>query len=80
MQSNNGEWFYKCELENVDLELNILEFLVLLLLLSKGNKLLKYESVFICTKYITLSITIIIVFGPIINVGIFFFHFNYINI
>ena len=71
IQSNNGEWFYQCELENFDLALNIFEFIVFALLLSKGNKLLKYENIFICTKYITLSIAIVIVFGPIINVRFF---------
>ena len=74
IQSNKGEWFYQCELENFDLALNIFEFLVLALFLSKGNKLLKYEGIFICTKYITISIAIVIVFGPIINVRIFFFY------
>jgi len=72
IQSNKGEWFYKCELETFDLILNILEFLVFALLLSKGKKLLNYEGIFICTKYITLSIAIVIIFGPIINI----FSFN----
>jgi len=72
IQSNKGEWFYQCELEDFDLALNILEFLIFALLLSKGNKLLKYEGIFICTKYITISIAIVIVFGPIINI----FSFN----
>jgi len=68
VQNEKGEWFYKCALEDYDLIYNLVEFFVFLILLIKGEKLIKYEGVFKCTKYITISMMIGIVIGPLINV------------
>ncbi|OUM56276.1 hypothetical protein PIROE2DRAFT_19184 [Piromyces sp. E2] len=52
IQSKNGQWFYKCSLENLDIAYNALEIMILVMILIKG-------------KYV---IMIAIALGPLINI------------
>ncbi|OUM60243.1 hypothetical protein PIROE2DRAFT_14061, partial [Piromyces sp. E2] len=67
LQNKNGEWSYECSLENIDVLFNLMEFIILLLILIKGNQLLNFENVFRCTRYITYSSIVGIITGPTIN-------------
>ncbi|KAG4085267.1 hypothetical protein H8356DRAFT_1298496 [Neocallimastix lanati (nom. inval.)] len=68
IQSNNGNWIYKCDLENVDFFFNCIDFLFLIIMLINGKKILKYQYIFKCTKYIIYSLYIGVAFGPLINI------------
>jgi len=70
LQNLNNKWSYKCKLEKQDIILNSIEAIVLLLILIRGNRLLKYNNIFRCTKYITYASFVGIIIGPIINVTI----------
>jgi len=80
IQSRNGEWMYKCNNNNIDIIYHFLEFIVLLITLKKGLKILKYECVYKCTKFITYSSIIGIALGPLVNVIIFYMLILYIYI
>jgi len=68
IQSENGKWFYKCNLEKPNLIYNILEVLIIVVILLKGKYVLSMNCVFEVTKYITYSSIIAIVLGPLIPV------------
>ncbi|ORX43920.1 hypothetical protein BCR36DRAFT_399767 [Piromyces finnis] len=68
VQGSNGHWFYKCELENYDLFINLAEIIIMGVILIEGSKLNYYENIFKCTRYVTASIIICILLGPLINV------------
>jgi len=68
VKNNNGDWIYKCNLEEMNFFINCFHLIVMILLLINGRKLLKYQGVFKCTKYIIYSLYIGIAFGPIVNV------------
>jgi len=71
-QNNNkeGSWYYQCELENIDLIYDISEFLIIFYILVKGNHLSNYNNIFKLPKYITNSLKITILIGPLLNVNI----------
>lgn len=68
IQSKDGQWFYKCDLENNDIIYYLLEFIILVFVLLKGIKILNYECIFKCTKYIAYAAIVDIAIGPIVNV------------
>ncbi|OUM59930.1 hypothetical protein PIROE2DRAFT_63457 [Piromyces sp. E2] len=67
IQSDNGEWYYKCNLETFDIIYSSLELFILIIIMIKGRTVLLYEGVFKCTKYIVYSSSVGIVFGPLAN-------------
>ena len=69
-QSDNGKWYYKCDLETSDIIYDSVELLFLILIILKGKIIHSYECIFKCTKYITYSSIIGIVLGPLVNVKI----------
>lgn len=69
IQSSNGNWFYKCELENYDLILNSLYLIFLIIILIIGKCVMKYDYIFKSIHYIIYSLYILISIGPIINVN-----------
>ncbi|KAL6599435.1 hypothetical protein U3516DRAFT_494694, partial [Neocallimastix sp. 'constans'] len=73
VKNNNGDWIYKCNLEEMNFFINCFHLIVMILLLINGRKLLKYQGVFKCTKYIIYSLYIGIAFGPIVNITSFLF-------
>ncbi|OUM70113.1 hypothetical protein PIROE2DRAFT_1794, partial [Piromyces sp. E2] len=68
IQSDNGQWFYQCDLVDNDIIYYLLELILLIFILIKGIKILNYECVFKCTKYIIYSVIVDIALGPIVNV------------
>jgi len=68
VQSSNGNWYYKCELEDYNLFLNLGEVCIMIMIIVKGIILNYYENIFKCTKYITYAIIVGILLGPLINV------------
>ena len=67
-QNDNGEWYYKCDLETPDIIYDSIELLLYIIIILKGKTVLSYECIFKCTKYITYSSIIGIVLGPLVNV------------
>ncbi|OUM62446.1 hypothetical protein PIROE2DRAFT_11296 [Piromyces sp. E2] len=63
----NGFFKYNCELENFDLIFCLLDFVSYIIIFIKANRLLKYNYVFRCIKYILHAAIIGIIFGPTIN-------------
>jgi len=80
VQSNNGQWYYKCNLETADTIYSSIELLILILIMIKGKTVLLYEGVFKCNKYIVYSSSVGIVFGPLANVNIIYLFILYIYI
>jgi len=70
IQNTNGEWSYKCDLENVNIFFDIIGLIMLVIILIKGKQMNHYECIFSCIKYITYSCFVGIVLGPIVNVNI----------
>ncbi|ORX59219.1 hypothetical protein BCR36DRAFT_276147 [Piromyces finnis] len=68
IQGKNGQWFYKCSLETSDMAYNSLELMILIFTLIKGKYVVRCNCVYKCTRYITYSTIIGIVFGPTVNV------------
>eukprot|EP00833_Pecoramyces_ruminatium_P004015 jgi/Orpsp1_1/1178047/evm.model.c7180000063848.1 len=66
---NRNGFVFKCKLEDYDLYLCIIEFFIFLIILVKGKNIINYECIFHCTKYITISAMIGIVFGPLMTVS-----------
>lgn len=69
VQGSNDQWFYKCDLENIDFILNSVYLMIHIQLLLKGLKTSKYDYIFRCTRYITYSMYFSIFLGPSINVS-----------
>ena len=67
-QSENGEWFYKCNIDTPNLIYNSIELVIIMIILLKGKCVLLMDCVFEVTKYITYSSILAIVFGPLIPV------------
>ncbi|ORX81129.1 hypothetical protein BCR32DRAFT_293444 [Anaeromyces robustus] len=68
VQNHDGIWSFKCILEEHDLFLNSIDFIVLIVITFKGNRTLQHECVFNYTKYITYSSMAGLLLGPIINI------------
>jgi len=68
IKNKNNEWSYKCNLSNMDFAYNSLELIYFIVIAIKGNHLLEYENIFKITKYITYSLWIGIILGPLVNV------------
>jgi len=68
-QNNKGEWYYKCKLETLDLICSLIEFVILLIIFIRSQKLLNYNQVFKYTIYISIAVKIEIFLGPILNVS-----------
>jgi len=68
IQSYNGMWYYKCNLDNINLVYSTLEILMLILIIGKGKSVVMYECVFKITKFIVYSSILMIVLGPTVNV------------
>jgi len=68
IQSDNGEWHFKCKLDNTNLIYNLLEELFIVFILVKGKSIFKYNYIFKNTRYITYSNIVQVIFGPLINV------------
>ncbi|ORX47898.1 hypothetical protein BCR36DRAFT_405219 [Piromyces finnis] len=66
-QEHNGSWRYKCDLNKMELILNLTEFLLLFFLITKIKKIWNSTYVFKCTKYISYCILIWIMLGPLFN-------------
>lgn len=67
-QNKDGKWTYKCGLESHNIIHYFIDFILLLIVLIKGRKIVKYNCIFTCTKYITYSSFIALALGPLINV------------
>ena len=70
IQNINGEWSYKCPLEDFDLSLNSIEFIFFIIILLKGRHIYNYCFIFQCTHQITYSSGVAVIMGPLINVTI----------
>jgi len=68
LQEKNGQWVYKCNLERHDIVFHSLYFLILIMIIIKGNHVLQYECIFKSTKFITNSSYMFFALGPLINV------------
>ncbi|ORX67007.1 hypothetical protein BCR32DRAFT_250453 [Anaeromyces robustus] len=67
LQGFDGKWYYKCPLNEVDLPLNVVEFLGVIYLMIKAKKIWNFTFIFKCTKYIGYATSIWIFLGPLIN-------------
>ncbi|OUM61162.1 hypothetical protein PIROE2DRAFT_12876 [Piromyces sp. E2] len=68
IQSNNGLWYYKCDLEKISLVYNSLELILIILIISKGKSVITYECIFKISKYIFYSSILMVVLGPTANI------------
>jgi len=68
IQSENGEWFFKCTLETTNLVYSLMEEILIIVILIKGKYIFKYNYIFKNTRYITYSNIAQIFLGPLINV------------
>jgi len=68
-----GKWSYKCELQNIDLIYDILEFFLFIVIYIKCNQLNIYHGIFRYTKYILHSMQLGLTIGPIVNVNIYLY-------
>jgi len=75
-KDKNGEWCYKCNLEQVDLVYNLIDVMALFIIFLIGRKTIKNECIFNCLKYIFYSFYVLITMGPTVNVKYFFFFFT----
>ncbi|OUM67184.1 hypothetical protein PIROE2DRAFT_5452 [Piromyces sp. E2] len=67
-QSENGEWFYQCNVDTPNIIYNTFELLAIVVILLKGKYVLSMDCVFEVTKYITYSSILAIFIGPSIQV------------
>jgi len=67
-QDDSGEFFYKCNLEKYEIIFYILKLLVYITILLKGKKIIMFNYIFLCLRYITYASLIGIIFGPTTNV------------
>jgi len=70
VQSENGEWYYKCNMETVNFIYDIYEAILAIIIIVKGRNIISYNCIFKNVKFMIYSIIIGIVFGPIINVSL----------
>ena len=68
IQENDGNFSYQCQLENYDIIFYLIKLLMHVVILIKGNKILMFNYIFVCIKYITYTSLIGIAFGPTANV------------
>ncbi|ORX57678.1 hypothetical protein BCR36DRAFT_459391 [Piromyces finnis] len=68
IQNKNGEWTYKCNINNINIIYHFLEMSILLVILCKGVIIFKYECIFRCTRSITYSSLTSVILGPAINI------------
>jgi len=68
VQDRNGNFIYGCKLENFDLTLYLLCFYIYVIIIIKVRRILMYNYIFICIKYIIYISIYGIVFGPVVNV------------
>jgi len=52
IQSNNGEWYFKCKLDTTNLIYSLLEEITIIVILIKGKLIFKYNYIFKNTRYI----------------------------
>ncbi|ORX82804.1 hypothetical protein BCR32DRAFT_292364 [Anaeromyces robustus] len=67
-QNKDGNWSYKCELENINFVCDLINLTVYTVIIIYGRKVLNYECVFKCTKCITYSSFIGIFLCPLVNI------------
>jgi len=65
---NTGLWFRHFRFDFIDIFFNLMNTCILIALFIKGWKLEYYDCIFKCTKYITNSVFVLILSGPLINV------------
>ena len=68
VQSNNGEWYYKCFLEPFDIIYSTLEEILIIVILIKGIFILKLNCIFKKTYYMLYSAMLQSILGPLITV------------
>jgi len=68
--SGKNYWLYKCNMENLDLILNLFDLIILIIIILKGKDVFFCDCFFSILKYIIYSSLICIAIGPIINVSI----------
>ena len=78
IQSINGEWSYKCNLDKYDIFLNIIDIFFFLIILFRGKQIFNHVFIFISTKYIIYSSCVEIILGPLVNVFIYLFIYLFI--
>jgi len=68
VQENDGKFSYQCQLENYDIIFYLIKLFMHVVILIQGNKILMFNYIFVCIKYITYTSLIGIAFGPTANV------------
>jgi len=68
VQNDTGEWYYRCELENVNFLLMIMNLILLITVFIRRKKAMRYECIFVCLKFIFYSFYVLITLGPAANV------------
>jgi len=67
IQSNNGLWTYKCNLIKVNEIYSLVELIIFISILYRGNMMFKYENIFKYTTFVTICSMVGVVFGPLVN-------------
>ena len=68
IQSNDGLWTYKCNLIKVNEIYSLVELIIFISILYRGNVMFKYENIFKYIIFVTISSMVGVVFGPLVNV------------
>lgn len=68
IQDDANEWYFKCNIENIELFCNLVIMIFMFVLFIKAKELWEYTYIYKCCIYISYYLIIWIFFGPFINV------------
>jgi len=68
IQDYEGKWRYECPLAKLNSSIDLVEFIYIIVVLTRAIKIWNYVYIFKCTRFIAYSSIIWIIMGPFANV------------